>query len=74
MGTSFQMEQKYAFCGRSYDGPKDLFQEQSEVRLPLHTGIVGHVASTGKLLNIMDAYHHPLFYRGFDQETGFKTR
>ena len=35
---------------------------------------MGHVASTGVLLNIKDAYHHPLFYRGFDQETGFKTR
>ena len=46
----------------------------SEVRLPLNTGIVGHVASTGILINIKDAYHHPLFFRGCDQETGFKTR
>jgi cGMP-dependent 3',5'-cyclic phosphodiesterase len=25
-------------------------------------------------VNIKDAYHHPLFYAGCDQETGFKTR
>ena len=49
-------------------------QAQAEVRLPIATGIVGHVASTGVLLNIRDAYHHPLFFRGCDQETGFKTR
>merc|ERR1719233_1221292 len=49
-------------------------EAQAEVRLPIAIGIVGHVASTGVLLNIRDAYHHPLFFRGCDQETGFKTR
>jgi len=48
--------------------------EQQEVRLPLGTGIAGHVATTGRLLNIKDAYNHHLFYRGCDDETGFKTR
>ena len=52
----------------------EYIQAQAEVRLPISTGIVGHVASTGALLNIRDAYHHPLFFRGCDQETGFKTR
>ena len=28
----------------------------------------------GKILNIDDAYSHPLFYRGVDTSTGFKTR
>ncbi|XP_069947846.1 cGMP-specific 3',5'-cyclic phosphodiesterase [Cherax quadricarinatus] len=45
-----------------------------EVRLPATQGIAGHVATTGHLINIRDAYAHPLFYRGFDQCTGFKTR
>nr|XP_045599469.1 cGMP-dependent 3',5'-cyclic phosphodiesterase-like isoform X2 [Procambarus clarkii]XP_045599471.1 cGMP-dependent 3',5'-cyclic phosphodiesterase-like isoform X2 [Procambarus clarkii]XP_045599472.1 cGMP-dependent 3',5'-cyclic phosphodiesterase-like isoform X2 [Procambarus clarkii] len=45
-----------------------------EVRLPATQGIAGHVATTGHLLNIRDAYAHPLFYRGFDECTGFKTR
>lgn len=34
----------------------------------------GHVAATGKLLNIKDAYSHPLFYKGMDEATGFRTR
>lgn len=28
----------------------------------------------GELLNISDAYSHPLFYRKLDEATGFKTR
>lgn len=37
-------------------------------------GIAGRVATTGEVLNIRDAYNHPLFYRGMDEVTGFKTR
>lgn len=44
------------------------------MRIPIGQGIAGHVATTGKLLNIQDAYSHPLFYRGIDEVTGFKTR
>jgi len=44
------------------------------MRIPIGQGIAGHVATTGKLLNIRDAYNHPLFYRGIDEATGFKTR
>ena len=51
-----------------------LYFQQNEVRLPLATGIVGHVVQTGKLININNVYNHPLFYKGCDQETGFKTR
>ncbi|PKU27986.1 cgmp-dependent 3 -cyclic phosphodiesterase [Limosa lapponica baueri] len=40
----------------------------------IHQGIAGHVATTGKILNIKDAYSHPLFYRGVDDSTGFRTR
>lgn len=40
----------------------------------LSTGIAGHVATTGEVLNIRDAYNHPLFYRRMDEKTGFKTR
>lgn len=29
---------------------------------------------SGELLNIRDAYSHPLFYRGIDDSTGFRTR
>lgn len=37
-------------------------------------GVAGHVAATGKLVNIRDAYSHPLFYNAIDKKTGFKTR
>ncbi|CRK94393.1 CLUMA_CG007900, isoform A [Clunio marinus] len=45
-----------------------------EIRISGHQGIAGHVAQTGKLLNIHNAYQHPLFYKGIDEQTGFKTR
>ena len=44
------------------------------MRISLNQGIAGHVATSGKLLNIRNAYSHPLFYRGIDDVTGFKTR
>lgn len=47
---------------------------QAEIRMPITQGIAGHVASTGNLLNIKDAYSHPMFYRGIDDSTGFRTR
>ncbi|XP_022644193.1 cGMP-dependent 3',5'-cyclic phosphodiesterase-like isoform X3 [Varroa destructor] len=46
----------------------------TEVRIPANQGIAGHVATTGEVLNIRDAYNHPLFYRRMDEVTGFKTR
>ncbi|KAK3099330.1 hypothetical protein FSP39_002735 [Pinctada imbricata] len=49
-------------------------EEQTEIRMPSTRGIAGHVATTGTLLNIKDAYSHPLFFRGIDDSTGFKTR
>ncbi|XP_043800382.1 cGMP-dependent 3',5'-cyclic phosphodiesterase-like isoform X2 [Apis laboriosa] len=45
-----------------------------EMRIPIGQGIAGHVATSGKVLNIRNAYEHPLFYPGIDQITGFRTR
>uniref|UniRef100_A0A1B0CBD1 Phosphodiesterase n=1 Tax=Lutzomyia longipalpis TaxID=7200 RepID=A0A1B0CBD1_LUTLO len=45
-----------------------------ELRIENGRGIAGHVVKTGKLLNIRNAYQHPLFYKGVDELTGFKTR
>lgn len=44
------------------------------MRIALDQGIAGHVATSGKLINIRNAYEHPLFYSGIDEVTGFKTR
>lgn len=60
-----------------FDGeiPKDGCNgKEPEVRIPVTQGIVGCVATTGKMLNIKDAYSHPLFYKGLDEKTGFRTR
>ncbi|CAG0893674.1 unnamed protein product [Cyprideis torosa] len=63
-------EERKELVAKVWDGTED----NHEVRLPLTKGIVGHVARTGKLLNIRDAYSHPLFYKGMDKNTGFRTR
>uniref|UniRef100_A0A8C8MM96 Phosphodiesterase n=1 Tax=Oncorhynchus tshawytscha TaxID=74940 RepID=A0A8C8MM96_ONCTS len=51
-----------------------VIDEEVELRIPADQGIAGHVATTGKILNITDAYSHPLFYRAVDDSTGFRTR
>lgn len=44
-----------------------------EIRFPIGTGIAGHVAQTGEVLNIRDAYSDPRFNRTVDALTGYKT-
>uniref|UniRef100_A0A1I8IRH7 Phosphodiesterase n=1 Tax=Macrostomum lignano TaxID=282301 RepID=A0A1I8IRH7_9PLAT len=41
---------------------------------PATHGVAGYVATKGELLNIKDAYSHPLFYSKVDEDTGFRTR
>lgn len=48
--------------------------EETELRIPANQGIAGHVATTGKILNIQDAYTNPHFYAAIDASTGFRTR
>lgn len=45
-----------------------------EVRLPLNSGIPGHVANTEKSLIVPDAYSHPLFNPDLDKQLGYHTR
>nr|WP_199318715.1 adenylate/guanylate cyclase domain-containing protein [Leptolyngbya sp. FACHB-541] len=49
-------------------------EKSLEIRVPLNVGIAGHVAATGKCLNIADVYSHPLFNRDVDRQTGYRTR
>ena len=37
-------------------------------------GIAGHVASTGQILNIPDAYDDPNFNQAIDKKTGYRTK
>lgn len=45
-----------------------------EIRFPATKGIAGHVAMTGEILNIPDAYKDPYFNPDIDKKTGYKTR
>jgi serine phosphatase RsbU (regulator of sigma subunit) len=45
-----------------------------EIRMDIGEGIAGHVAATGEVLNIRDAYKDPRFLRIFDEATGYQTR
>ncbi|CAH1180236.1 unnamed protein product [Phaedon cochleariae] len=45
-----------------------------EIRFALGTGIAGHVALTGEILNIRDAYSDSRFNRAVDQFTGYTTK
>ena len=44
-----------------------------EIRVKIGDGIAGHVAVTGEVLNIEDAYQDRRFQRGIDEMTGFRT-
>jgi len=48
--------------------------EKQEIRLPLGKGIAGHVAQTGEIVNIPDAYADPRFNPDVDKRTGYRTR
>jgi len=48
--------------------------EVSEIRLPYSEGLAGHVASTGQMLNIKDAYEDNRFALTIDRETGYTTK
>ncbi|MCH2172546.1 GAF domain-containing protein [Myxococcota bacterium] len=44
------------------------------IRIPSDRGIVGSVVSSGRGVNVSDAYADPRFDSSTDQETGFRTR
>ena len=48
--------------------------ELREIRLPMDEGIAGHVAQTGEILNIGDAYQDERFLSTVDEKTGYRTR
>ena len=49
-------------------------QEKKEIRFKSHLGIAGHVATTGELLNIPEAYDDPRFNQAVDRQTGYRTK
>jgi sigma-B regulation protein RsbU (phosphoserine phosphatase) len=49
-------------------------KELVEIRLPVGTGIAGHVARTGETINLKDAWKDKRFFSGFDLRSGFQTK
>lgn len=47
---------------------------QQEIRFPAHLGLAGHVAMTGEVINIEDAYNDSRFNKDIDKKTGYRTR
>ena len=43
------------------------------MRVSMGKGIAGHVANTGRIVNIADAYNDPRFDPSADKDTGYKT-
>ncbi len=48
--------------------------ELKEIRFPMSTGLAGHTATTGEVVNIRDAYEDGRFNRAFDRQTGYRTQ
>lgn len=42
--------------------------------VPIGQGIAGHVAKSGRALNVADAYDDPRFDRTCDAQTGYATK
>lgn len=45
-----------------------------EVRVPMDKGLIGACASSGKIINIKDAWEDSRFNKDFDKQTGYRTR
>jgi Nif-specific regulatory protein len=48
--------------------------EKRLIRFDARLGIAGAVAMTGEMINVADAYEHPLFFKEVDCITGYRTR
>jgi sigma-B regulation protein RsbU (phosphoserine phosphatase) len=49
-------------------------EKLKDIKIPMGSGIAGHVAETGEIINILDAQNDPHFYQKVDQKTGIITR
>ena len=48
--------------------------ENREIRIPMGVGIAGHVAKTGEIVKLRNAYDDPRFNASVDRATGYLTR
>ena len=47
---------------------------ETQIRIPAKAGIAGAAFTSGEVLNVPDAYAHPLFNQEIDRQSGFRTR
>ena len=47
---------------------------ETQIRIPAKAGIAGAAFTSGEVLNVPDAYAHPLFNPHIDRQSGFRTR
>src|SRR5579883_634242 len=47
---------------------------EERLRFDARLGIVGQAVTTGRPVNVQDAYHDPRFYTAIDDQTGYRTR
>ncbi len=48
--------------------------DSAQIRFPANAGIAGECFSTGKVINILDAYKDARFNQEIDRRTGYRTR
>ncbi|XP_067679521.1 probable 3',5'-cyclic phosphodiesterase pde-5 isoform X2 [Haliotis asinina] len=60
--------------GSTMGVPSTDCSQQKEIRFPMDKGVAGHVATTGEVLNIQDAYGDVRFNRDVDLQTGYRTK
>lgn len=66
----FVINQKGDLVSKVFDGAATC----NEFSMSSKDGIVGHVFSTGKLLNVRDAYKCEYFDSTMDKRTGYRTK
>ncbi len=47
---------------------------ETQIRIPAKAGIAGAAFTSGEVLNVPNAYAHPLFNPAIDRQSGFRTR
>jgi len=48
--------------------------DPDQIRVPIGEGISGHVAESGQILNVADAWELPWYNRDFDKKSRFRTK
>jgi Nif-specific regulatory protein len=48
--------------------------DSEPIRFDARLGLAGTAALTGQTINVEDAYKDPRFYKGIDEQTGYRTR